>query len=564
MTTRLQAPGLRLLVPVVLLAAALIPYVIGLGDSAIWDANEAFYVETPREMIERGDYVSPTFNYEPRLNKPVLSYWVVAAFYSLFGVSVAVERLAITLGAFGLIAVAGFLGFLLSPDSRGRPFRVDTALWAAIGLAIAPRLLMFARRIFIDIYISLFLAMTLLFFAASERYPERRRLFLILMYGSIGLGMLTKGPVAVVLPGLAFAAYLLVHRELRRTWTMSIPLGALIVLAIVTPWYAALYLREGWGPIVSFFVGENVDRFTSGLGVRVERGPFFYLPVLLSDSFPWSLYLIPAALSLWTGRRTAVTGGDRSTRVRTLLWLWIAAFVVFFSFSAGKQDLYIFPVVPAVCALASGALVDAMRGFGTTAVARTSVIAGALLLIVGAGLIYLFEAAGASYAIEGVAAIGGIGIAMGVLAVAHGWRQRAGAVASSLAIGFVALAFVFVLETLPSFEAYKPVPGFADIISRRAAATDVVATYEQAMPSLVYYLRRHVRELFQNDDLAGLFQTGRTVFLVISEGDLQKVSPRIPGTICVIDSRPTFDVRLRSVLAREPLPQLVVITNRCG
>ena len=63
-----------------------------LGDSAIWDANEAFYVETPREMIERGDYVNPTFNYEPRFNKPVLSYWIVAGFYQLFGVSVAVQR----------------------------------------------------------------------------------------------------------------------------------------------------------------------------------------------------------------------------------------------------------------------------------------------------------------------------------------------------------------------------------------------------------------------------------------------------------------------------------------
>ena len=40
-------------------------------------------------MIERGDYITPTFNYEPRFNKPVLSYWIVAGFYKLFGVSVA-------------------------------------------------------------------------------------------------------------------------------------------------------------------------------------------------------------------------------------------------------------------------------------------------------------------------------------------------------------------------------------------------------------------------------------------------------------------------------------------
>src|SRR4029079_12472189 len=90
--------------------------------------NEAFYVETPREMAERGDYISPTFNYEPRFNKPVLSYWIVAAFYRLFGVSVGVERLAIALGAMILIAT----GFALAHagadgPARARPHRGGVA-----------------------------------------------------------------------------------------------------------------------------------------------------------------------------------------------------------------------------------------------------------------------------------------------------------------------------------------------------------------------------------------------------------------------------------------------------
>src|SRR5678815_5517144 len=92
-----------------LLAVAVLPYFIGLGDSAIWDANEAFYVETPREMIERGDYVSPTFNYLPRVNKPVLSYWVVAGLYHLFGVSVGVQRIAIAAAALLMIGCVALL-----------------------------------------------------------------------------------------------------------------------------------------------------------------------------------------------------------------------------------------------------------------------------------------------------------------------------------------------------------------------------------------------------------------------------------------------------------------------
>ena len=65
------------MLPALLVFASAV-YFVALGNSGIWDANEAFYVETPREMIEANDFVNPTFNYLPRFNKPVLSYWIVA------------------------------------------------------------------------------------------------------------------------------------------------------------------------------------------------------------------------------------------------------------------------------------------------------------------------------------------------------------------------------------------------------------------------------------------------------------------------------------------------------
>ena len=204
-----------------------LPVLCRLGGSSIWDANEAFYVETPREMMERGDYIGPTFNYQPRFNKPVLSYWIVAGFYKAFGVSVGVQRVPIALGAVAMILTAFFLARSGAVPPNGSPHlkadAMEAALWAAVGLAVAPRLMMFGRRIFIDIYISMFMAGTLLFFALAERYPARRRLFLLLMYASVGLGVLTKGPVAAALPGLVFALYLVVHGELRRVREMMIP-----------------------------------------------------------------------------------------------------------------------------------------------------------------------------------------------------------------------------------------------------------------------------------------------------------------------------------------------------
>jgi 4-amino-4-deoxy-L-arabinose transferase-like glycosyltransferase len=557
--------GRRVLLAV-LLAAAICPYFIDLGGSAIWDANEAFYVETPREMIERADYISPSFNYEPRFNKPVLSYWIVAAFYRLFGISVAVQRVPIAIGGIVLVAVAFFLARVAESRSAGSR-RIEAPIWAALGLAVSPRLLMFARRIFIDVYISMFMGLTLLFFAAAERYESRRRFFLILMYVSVGLGMLTKGPVAVVLPALVFILYLAVHGELRRLREIRLPEGLAIVLAIVVPWYAELYRRYGWTYITSFFVGENLERFTEGTGVLVSRGPWFYLPVVIGDSFPWSIFLLPAAAIWFLDRRRNQTVPDPGFRIRTLMWLWVFVIVGFFSLSAAKQDLYIFPIVPAVAALAGCAIARAIDSTGheiavKPSVRATAAIAGFVLAIVGAGLLILLQAVGSIYVLQGILTTAFIALIGGLVILLLAVRRWIAGAAIAVCVTMIVFNWIFVLRTLPSFEAYKPVPAFADLLRDRAQPDDEVATYNTAMPSLVYYLKRQVAVVFDERIAAALLESGRGTYIVMPSEDYDRVRALSPGS-CVIDRRPTFDVKLRNIISRDPLPDLVIVTNRC-
>ena len=539
-------------------------YFVALGNSGIWDANEAFYVETPREMLEANDFVNPTFNYLPRFNKPVLSYWIVAAFYQLFGVSVAVQRFAIALGALVLIGAAFVLAMAGrdgEPGSERLPHDIDVrsagarsaALWAATGLAAAPRLVMFARRIFIDIWISAFLALTLAFFALSERYPQRRRLYLPLMYASIGLGVLTKGPVAIALPALAFGLYLIVRRELRRVTQMMLPLGTLIVAVIVVPWYAALYREHGWMYIQSFLISENVERFTQGVGVLQHRGPGFYLPVVLSDSFPWSLLLFAAAAA-WKER----------TRIETLLWCWIGAIVVFFSLSAGKQDLYIFPIVPAVAALGGLAIHRGLtRREWEPWITRTLAATGALLAVAGAAVLFLFETAGRTYALDSAGIVGALGLGGGGLALFFGVTRRPAAAGLTLLGAIVAMNWAFVLRVLPEFERYKPVPAFSRTLQDRLAPGDVVAHYQVALPSMVFYLRRHVEQYFDEAPFVAAVRSERRLYAVLSADDYAALAPQLGSGTCVVERRPTFEVKLRQVLKRQPLPELLLITNRC-
>ena len=545
----------------VLLAVAIVPYFIDLGGSSIWDANEAFYVETPREMMEHRDYVTPTFNYEPRLNKPVLSYWIVAGFYYLFGVSVAVQRVPIAMAALVLILTAFCLGRVASPDpdvSRGVNSS-EAPLWAALGLAVTPRLLMFARRIFIDVYISMFLGLTLLFFALAERRPERRRTFLVLMYVAAGLGVLTKGPVAIALPGLAFGLYLLVHGELRRIGSMMLPLGALIILAVVAPWYVALYVRHGWEPLTDFFLGENLARYAAGVGVDSERGPFFYLPVLISDSFPWSMFLVAAAVSWWRARREGAHLRP-DARIRTLLGIWIGAFVAFFSASAAKQDLYIFPIVPAIAALAGVTI----AGTAGAIVRWTSLAIGAVIALAGVGVLYLFGPGASVYALAGAPAMGVAALVGGVVAAVAAGANRTRASLLAVTVTFIVLNWVFVTRVLPDFERFKPVPGFAATLAPRIQPNDELITYDEALPSLVFYLRRHIDPYFLPDEVFERFRSGHTVYAILSAENYAEIGSRISGRTCVIDRRPTFDVKLKNMLNRDSLPELLLITNRCG
>jgi 4-amino-4-deoxy-L-arabinose transferase-like glycosyltransferase len=413
---------------------------------------------------------------------------------------------------------------------------------------------MFARRIFIDIWLTAFMSLTLTFFALSEAHPARRRLYLILMYASVGLGVLTKGPVAIALPVIAFAVYLGVRRELGRIRDMMLPLGVAIVAAIVVPWYAALYRQHGWTYIWSFLISENLERYTAGLGVQQHRGPWFYLPVVLSDSFPWSVLLPAAAIAAYRTR----------SRLQTLLWCWIGAIVVFFSLSAGKQDLYIFPIVAAVAALGGlaierGLADEQWRGW----LSITLAIAGGLLAIAGAAVLFLFQAGGRVYALDSALLVGLIGLGGGLATLALGASRRAAPAALTLLAAMTAVNWSFVERVLPEFERYKPVPVFSSILEARLQPGDVVAHYQVSLPSMAYYLRRHVDQYFDEAPFVSAVLSPKHVYAILSDDDYAALAARIRDRTCIIDRRPTFDVKLKRVLAREPLPELLLISNQC-
>jgi 4-amino-4-deoxy-L-arabinose transferase-like glycosyltransferase len=562
----------------VILGLAIAPYFIKLGASSLWDANEAFYAQTPREMINSGDYLNPSFNFKPRFNKPPLCYWVVAGSYKIFGVSEASERLPLALGALIMLATAFLLGRLAHSTEAG--------LLAAIALATLPRFVMFSRRIIIDVYIAMFMGLTLLWFALAERYPERRRLFLTLMYVSVGLGILTKGPVAAVLPAIAFTIYLALTRQLKKIGRMMLPVGLLIVAAIVLPWYVAVYFEHGFGYIKSFILQDNISRYTEPVwGPR--RSYFFYIPVMLGDLFPWSFYLffslaVAAVLSIATFRRRVsppaqvqapnlrarlidkLSAYSLNNSITLLLMIWIFTIVVFYSLSSSKEDLYISPIYTAATSLvgvviAKFLFTEAAEQNGLRAVTLTL---GLIVALVGGALIYIYSKTSPAYQLGGELAIGLVAGIGGLLVFLAAWLKKPVPAIALLASSFVILNWVFVLRTLPDFERYKPVRALCEIIRVESGPQAQAGYFRAASPSMAFYLNRQIFEFYKPEELDDYLRNNPEVYCLINKDEYEWLKPQLSVPTRTLASRPVFQVKLKTIFNERELPQIILITNK--
>jgi len=557
----------RRFVLIVILTLAVAPYFLRLGASSLWDSNEAFYAETPREMIESGDYINPSFNYQPRFNKPPLSYWVVAGLYKLFGVSESAERLAIALAALVMIATAYGLGRCA--------FSPEAGLLAAIGLAASPRFLMFSRRIMIDVYLAMFMALALLLFILAERYPERRRFYLAAMYASIGLGILTKGPVAALLPALAGLIYLAVYRRLKEIRRLMLPMGLAIIALIALPWYWAVYIQHGWGYIAGFILKDNLSRYGQQAW-GPSRGPLFYAGVIAGDFFPCSLFL---ALALWfeirgrlVGKRVGSTDPAQPAaadaaqdRNVTLLIVWIAVIVIFFSFSRSKEDLYILPIYPAAAALAGRLVARWFSGAPTLdlPVKVTNGILAAVLVTAGASVLYLFGGAAQGYQLRGATMIGMLAVAGGLITIGSqcAGKRRVAVLSSVSAV--ILFNWVFVLWTLPDFERYKPVRALCEIAGTKPPEA-LVGYYRLASPSMTFYLRRPIFEYYLPEEISTAFSSGRDVYCVMTAAEYDSLDQELRARTHVLARRPMFQVKLKGILDRAELPQVLLVSNKGG
>lgn len=564
LTTHHSRLQVRNLSPVLLLAFASLLFLLGLGGLGLTDRDEGSNAEAAREMVETGDWVTPTLNYEPRFAKPVFIYWLIGGAYKLFGVSEFTARLPSALFGIALIA----LQYLFLARTGGPLL----ALLGGLMLLLNIEVLAVGRMVLTDSVLVFFTTLALYGFWLGLHGVGRERHGSWLFYVGMALGTLTKGPIGFLVPLLAVVPYLTVTGRWRLFWERGRPLAGLFLFAaLAVPWYAAMLAIHG-ARYTQSARADTVGRFLNVIGGHGGT-VFFYVPVFLFGFFPWSGFLAASlhrTVKGWREARGVVAEGPaRPPAPRELelfAALWLTSGFIFFSLSATRLPHYIAPLFPAAALLAASYWKDCLADPATPglrAALRTMMGLGYLLGLALAATPSLYGTfvdqiarefpmaaqvdPGWSPVAAGLVLVIGMGLA-GYFSLSESRRAGIFWIAGAT---LTAVALIAVLVSLPRFSRHfvSPAQELAYIASLNLGPGDRLIAYGRPRPSLLFYARRKIIVVKQGEEeqmRPHLRGPGRTMILLQS-----RMRDRLPEEAKGYE--PILELGGYALLASEPM-----------
>jgi 4-amino-4-deoxy-L-arabinose transferase-like glycosyltransferase len=581
-----------------IVAAAAVVFFTNLGTAALWDEDEPLYASCAREMLQRGDWVVPTFNGELFPEKPPLMFWLMMGSFQLFGVTEFAARCSSAALGIGTGLLTYHLGRLL--------FRAEVGLWAGLIVVTSIIFTVSARAATVDSALVFFTTAALLCLVAGglasrrkgDRHllPERPEgccaqkvpvpfppLHFVVFYVCLGLAVLTKGPIGVLLPLAMIGLFLLIVNHLpdadgrgpnvsssprarrltgliqifaprnllRAVWQMR-PLTAIVVVgAVALPWYVLVGLRTDGAFLAEFLGQQNFSRVLKPL--QGHSGPFYYYLVWIAIGFfPWSIFLAPMLLEAVRRIRQ-----DHATKTAIIFVLcWLAVFVVFWSIPSTKLPHYVLTAYPAL-ALLTAVFVDAW----ITDPARFSPWwlrnATITLILVGVGMLVVLPIVARIF-LPGEELLGLVGV---VLIVGGGlsffFLRRRRAFATMVTCAATAVVFLTAMFGFAALrvDRYQNAPALIAQIRKASPGRPQLAGYRFFRESFVFYAGGPVPryEYEDADRLRKFLAEAKHPYVLTTDEHEEELQQRFRGELFVLTRQPQF---LRSgevvVLARRP------------
>jgi 4-amino-4-deoxy-L-arabinose transferase-like glycosyltransferase len=464
----------------------------GLGSGTLWDNSETAYGEVAREVLLYHDPVVMHLNGLPWFVQPPLYFWIAALFARLFGVTSFALRLP---SALATVAMAACVGYAVARVASAR-----AAVLSAVILSTTLMVAIVGRLAIMDALLDLAVTVAILAFAAALRprtgSPGGRPWFAAWI--AMALGVLAKGPVAVVVTALVVVPWVAWERALGtpvalprlRDWV----LGLVAFGVVAVPWYVVISVATGGQAL-----GELIGHYSVGryLGtIENQTGPiWYYLPVVILGFFPWFAFLPPA---LWSAVRAARSPGGSLAR---LVVVWAVLPFLFFSLAKTKLPNYIALEFPAF-AICVGLWFDgiAARGRRRAALAWTVLVPFTIAGVAFAIAVFsrtMHLGADTQRSLGDLMLLGAVIFAGSVACFCLLLSARTARFAPySLALASFVSVLLIALVAEPHVEALKPIPALAKVIRDRRTAHDLVAIEGVAGGNaLVFYTEPHVATL---------------------------------------------------------------------
>jgi len=312
------------------------------------DNHECYVSVTTREMLKSGDWVMPTCNDMPRLQKTPLSYWLAGGVAKITG-EVNEFSARLPSAVFAFLSAAAILYFV----KQWLSFRI--AVLSACVWATTLCYFNYSHNARPEMSLAFFVLLCFLSFYSAINVQSRKRqiAYILIFWISFALGNLAKGPAPLPLVLVPLFFYVAIFRQWRKLFNWVSVVGLIIFLAILLPWPLAIAYKVNWNLIV--WKHHFVDRFF-GTYAKGHYPPYFYFLMMFRYIVPWVAFL-PLALAapfckIWNKKRP----------VMQFLWLWFVADFIFLTICGGKRQHYILPVMPAMAILIGILLEDMVFG----------------------------------------------------------------------------------------------------------------------------------------------------------------------------------------------------------
>jgi 4-amino-4-deoxy-L-arabinose transferase-like glycosyltransferase len=312
------------------------------GSRGLYESTEGRYAECAREMFITGKYLEPTLDFKAHWTKPPMTYWAIAGGMVLFGKNTWGVRAYLILAFCSTVAIVFLTANYL--------WKSEVAPYCALIYATSLFPLVGSNSVCSDVLLTLWEALALFSFWAGVRTSKQR--YFAMMWVSLGLGFLTKGPPSLIPLLFLIPTYLLMRRMNWNLPSLFSKSGMLLFAVVGFGWYFyESWLHPGllahWVKhvipghiIISEYSREHARN------AQWYKAILIYWPVLIVGSTPWiGLFLWDLKKHPFRLERGYLSWGYWRDKIEWMfVLLSISIPLILFSIVQSKLPLYILPV----------------------------------------------------------------------------------------------------------------------------------------------------------------------------------------------------------------------------